>query len=643
MQFDDTLFKKSVRLYSIADLNEESLTTLNNTKPSALRLQVPHNGQLLTIELYQVDITTSDFKIQTDKGYIDTSRKGLFYRGIIVGDNTSLVVFSFFDVHFTGLVSSQSHGDINIGRLTSPGNRSRYIVYSERDLVDDHSTKCGTQSVSKIPTPSQRLAQSMSIPMTNKCVRIYYELTHASYVDQNSDIAQTMDWITAIHNSVSAAFANDGVTNFPISEVFIWTTPEPFIDGSCCNTLASFAGYRKSFNGDLAAHIQGGLGENGWAMGLDMVCRSYHGGPYSGAGPYMLSGTANNIEQFPVFSPTIKTITHEFGHLLGSPHTHQCVWNGNDTQIDDCGNPEGTNDCYDPDNPIIPILGEGTIMSYCGGALAAGFGPQPSQLIINTIENASCFGTDCIVSCSPSIQKLDITEVTDTQAKLTIVDDNPAASSWKFRMVPGAFITITENPFIITGLTPKTVFQIEVEQVCDVPFSGTFIYRALLHTSGKYCGEQVVDYNSTTYPDIYSYETSLYPTNIDEKVKLSFYYVETVAGTEFLNIYNGPSTTDPLLASFTGQNPAPAPVISTHPSGILTLKYITDEVNTVSLGYYADVICVPASLSLHENSLINVSFSPNPVQENLHFQSDQELLRIELFDMLGRNVGSHQI
>jgi len=210
-------------------------------------------------------------------------------------------------------------------------------------------------------------------------------------------------------------------------------------------------------------------------------------------------------------------------------------------------------------------------------------------------------------------------------------------------MVPGEFITITENPFIITGLTPKTVFQIEVEQICDEPFSGTFIYRALLHTSGKYCGEQVVDYNSTTYPDIYSYETSLYPTNNDEKVKLSFYYVETTAGTEFLNIYDGPNTTDPLLASYTGINPAPGPVISSHPSGILTLKYITDETDTVSLGYYADVTCVPASLSLNQNSPFNVTFIPNPVRENLHFESNQELLRIDLFDMLGRNVGSHQV
>ena len=48
---------------------------------------------------------------------------------------------------------------------------------------------------------------------------------------------------------------------------------------------------------------------------------------------------------------------HEIGHLMGSRHTHDCVWNGNKTAIDACGGVM----CDQINEP-------GSIMSYCGQA-----------------------------------------------------------------------------------------------------------------------------------------------------------------------------------------------------------------------------------------------------------------------------------
>ena len=53
----------------------------------------------------------------------------------------------------------------------------------------------------------------------------------------------------------------------------------------------------------------------------------------------MLDPTYANV---PTYSWTVMVFTHEMGHLMGSRHTHACVWNGNNTQIDGCYTPEGT-------------------------------------------------------------------------------------------------------------------------------------------------------------------------------------------------------------------------------------------------------------------------------------------------------------
>ena len=69
---------------------------------------------------------------------------------------------------------------------------------------------------------------------------------------------------------------------------------------------------------------------------------------------------------------------------MGSEHTHKCVWNGNNTAIDGCYEPEGS--CVRP-----PAPSTGTIMSYCPRDFAKGFGSQPGNVIRNFVKTAPCF------------------------------------------------------------------------------------------------------------------------------------------------------------------------------------------------------------------------------------------------------------
>jgi predicted Zn-dependent protease len=76
----------------------------------------------------------------------------------------------------------------------------------------------------------------------------------------------------------------------------------------------------------LVGDDEGGLG--GVAISIAGLC-SNQNVSYSDVDLY--------YEELPMFSWDVEVITHELGHLFGSPHTHGCYWNGNDTAIDGCG------------------------------------------------------------------------------------------------------------------------------------------------------------------------------------------------------------------------------------------------------------------------------------------------------------------
>jgi hypothetical protein len=138
----------------------------------------------------------------------------------------------------------------------------------------------------------------------------------------------------------------------------------------------------------------------------------------------LTSWTAN----VPAYSWNVYVVAHEFGHSLGSPHTHACFWNGNGTAIDGCA---GFTEVGCP-VPGIPA-GGGTIMSYCHQSVGInflnGFGPQPAAVIINTINSATCLNS-CL-SCPANLVVTTNVNAPDTdnrQASATITATNTIAS-----------------------------------------------------------------------------------------------------------------------------------------------------------------------------------------------------------------------
>src|SRR5690606_28300688 len=102
-----------------------------------------------------------------------------------------------------------------------------------------------------------------------------------------------------------------------------------------------------------------------------------------------------------------------------------------------------------------------------------------------------------------------------------------------------------------------------------------------------YTGQTLYEHNGSSN---YSgggldYTVTLRPAIIDHAVRLAFNQFQTNSSYDhILYIYDGPSTSDPLIGAYEGSS-SPGTVTSTHPSGSLTLRwYMTSYSSSSYIG-----------------------------------------------------------
>jgi len=234
----------------------------------------------------------------------------------------------------------------------------------------------------------------------DKCVRVYIEVEYDIFQEHGPN---TTNFILALFNQSSTIYANDGIA-LTVSEIFIWDTSHNYGGLGCIFTpdpstvLGPFQTYRTTFNGDIAHLVSYDFACGGLAAGFDALCNPVTAKKmcFSGLSPELL---LDYFPDYPLNPRNLHLFTHEMGHLLGSRHTHACVWNGNNTAIDGCGpclepptipGPGEDLDCDSCERPPIPANG-GTIMSYCLSASGidfnSGFHPQPRSVILNSSDD----------------------------------------------------------------------------------------------------------------------------------------------------------------------------------------------------------------------------------------------------------------
>lgn len=374
--------KKEVTDYKLFDIDHNVVKNILKTNPDFIRISVG-NDKLI---LYRVSIKTDDFVVQTSENEFFKGAPMVHYRGIIENDYNSLASISISEKEVSGFYSD-ANSNKTIGKLLT---KDLHIMYEDKHLVNPPRFNCQT-----IPSNKTKTAPSSLSTTSTKCVRFYLEVDNDIYVGRGSDLVNVTNFIEGAFAQVATLYANDGMT-IKISQVYVWTTTDPFVGPGMGDYLFYFASYRSTFNGDLS-HLIGYDGGGGISF-LNGLCSSVD----NKAGYSVVS---TNYAVVPTLSWTVLVLSHEMGHQIASPHTHDCVWNGDNTAIDGCGpyvGYTGSGTC--PQAPL-PTNG-GTIMSYChlistvGIDFNNGFGPQPSALMNATIAAETCL-TTCDTTTPP--------------------------------------------------------------------------------------------------------------------------------------------------------------------------------------------------------------------------------------------------
>ncbi|MXN92662.1 T9SS type A sorting domain-containing protein [Flavobacterium sp. Sd200] len=611
---------------TFATLNERVLQNIVANKYPYIELGIPYDGNTINVLLYRVEITTNDFHVDTDKQLNAAQVKGVFYRGIINGDTNSLASFNFFNSEMNGIISSAELNNLVVGKLQKAGNVSDYIVYSDAQLTVPFDFSCGISDGDELPDNHARMPQDA---LSERCVTLYFELDYDAYIANNSSVENATNWITSIFNNSQTLFANDGITT-ALRSVFVWTEEDGYTGSSSSDYLEAFIVRRPVFDADVAQFITtngGGLG--GVAGGIGSICTARN---------MSFSDVNMSFSSVPSYSWTVQVITHELGHVFGSPHTHGCYWNGNNTSIDGCGTTAGF---VEGNCAVGPIPTSGTIMSYChlvsaGINFTNGFGPQPLARILAHINASRCLGTDCITTCINTVTSV---AVSSTLTSVTLTWEDTGNGPWQVANTsvngtPINYRRVDTNSITIENLTPNTYYRFGIRPLCDTGMQGeALVFNAA--TSADWCSGAVF-YDtggaSENYRDSQRVIRTLKPENANEVYTVTFNTFNTESGFDILSVYNGPNTSSPLIGSYSGTE-IPGPFTSTAADRSLTFEFISDQ-GTVREGWSATVTCSTAGLK--DSTFANLEYYPNPTNNNVTVSSTEGITGITVYNLAGQ-------
>lgn len=631
-------YKRAATDISVLHIDARQLKKLVYEKPEYLEISFPFDGKQITVELYKNQIFTSDFKVTTGKGETVSYTPGAYYQGIVKGENQSVAAFSFFDGDVVGVASTPELGNIVVGKVK---NSADFVSYSDAKLTGLNPFVCGVDELAE--NHKQKISFDPSVQkdagklVTQNCVRIYYEVCYTPYTNNGSSTTTTANWLTAIHNNISTLYNNDDI-KIALNEIYIWTTADPYTGTPNAN-LASFRTNRQTFDGDLA-HLVNQPSTTSVAY-VNSLCTTYKHA-YSGA-----SQTYNNV---PVYSWTIEAMTHEMGHSLGSPHTHACAWNGNGTAIDGCGTQAGYPEGNCPTGPIPSSSVKGTIMSYChlvsgvGINFANGFGPQPAALIRNTVESKACLGMNCTTACATTVTGLSVSNITQISANASFTDATSA--SWKYRLTKfdGTLVstgTTSTQSLSLSSLQPATYYLLSVGTDCSAGYQRTQLFL----TDADWCGgASFTDTGGTTanYSDNQTIVKTFYPSS--GALTMGFTEFGLEQGYDFMYIYNGPSTSSPMFPNGNGLTGTtlPGTFTSTHPSGAITVRFVSDPAEN-DIGWKANFSCAVLAVEDVNTKDNSVDIYPNPSRNMVTISSKEALKSFRIYDEAGRLIRSESL
>ena len=407
-----SLTNSLTEIYATGSINLEikadQLNAFIREQPATATIKIPVDEKsFFELELFKVKLFAEDFIYRGSDGRDLTSmNNGVFYRGIVKGDNNSIASASIFGQEIRIMIGDEE-GNYVIGKLK---DAPTHVLYNDRNLLLDEPPGCAAGEAQNLGKENFQIEVNGSARNSlNKCIPLYVECDYDMYTKHSNSEASVIAFVSALVNETATIYANEQI-EVSLSDVKVWTTPDPYASlNSTSAVLQRFGELTKNdYNGRLA-HLISTRNLGGGIAWVDVLCSSYFTFSGQHAGPYAVSASlGTSVTTFPTYSWNVEVFTHEMGHNMGSPHTQNCSWNGNNTAIDACAPTEGG--CSSTYGACPP--GGGTIMSYChitncGIDFNNGFGDQPGALIRNRYNNASCTLTCAAPTCDDGVQNGD--------------------------------------------------------------------------------------------------------------------------------------------------------------------------------------------------------------------------------------------
>jgi hypothetical protein len=481
---------KSFTNDGVFELNLNTITSLKTQTNERIYLSLPIDGIEKQVEIYRTNIGSDDFKVVNELGQILSYDSGIHYGGRVIGSEKSFVALSFSDDGIIGIVqdNTKEYGftkiDENFHRL-------------HETINDNEGFECGCELLSHNNNLQElKLSpKTLTLPYASKCINIRWEADY-DVIQQFGGTGPAITWLTALFNAQKQLYANDNI-QVNLALLFLWENgPSGFVVGTTDVILDAYVNYRNA---------NGGIAENCGMLlsfGTSPTSNSGAGIAYVGAlcGPnkygytQLKRGDSTGTPSSTVYSRSVKVVTHEQGHLLGSRHTFRCNWNtawvyGDTTfgaeAIDGTSTvevPPGVPACAQL--PIPPGF-QGTIMSYGDSAgtapinFALGFGPIPRQRMYDFINNNfACLTCQAVPFETPTPTPTTITQTptptptktpTQTPTKTPTKTNTPTVTPTKTSTpTPTKTINATPDPTQTPTIT-KTVTNTNTQTTTVTP------------------------------------------------------------------------------------------------------------------------------------------------------------------------------
>ncbi len=221
---------------------------------------------------------------------------------------------------------------------------------------------------------------------------VQLEIDHQFYLDSGQDIVFIEQWIDTVYGQVSQIFSVHQI-DLMITDVLIWDIPDPYTGTNSSMKLESLGQFVQDNHSSMAVQLLT-TSNIGARAHLGRLCVPYnhedHSGPYSVCGGLSIQPIITDTFSYEAF-----ICAHELGHIIGSPHTHACVWGPQQNKaLDNCFPSEGGCSAMQPPPHYT------SAMSYChlgnnGINFNDGFGIEPGTLIYTLLQESSCGPSNC--------------------------------------------------------------------------------------------------------------------------------------------------------------------------------------------------------------------------------------------------------